>query len=124
MRFLAFLFRIPREVWFCLAAAACVSVAYRWAYDKGADAVRDQLQPRLDAAKANIDLLEGAIEHQSRQIEALRADERKAREAAQRAAQAGERVRLRLEPRIEPVRSMEPSGCATAPEARALWEVM
>jgi len=96
-------------------------LAYSWAYDRGADAVRADLQPRLEAALANAELLDGALAHQSRQIEALRADERKARQAVQDAARAGERVRGRVEPHVEPSRSVGPSGCPTAPEAARLW---
>lgn len=116
--------RVPREAWYGLGAVVAIWAAYSWAYSRGADSVRADLQPRLDAAMHNIDLLDGAIANQSRLIESLRVDERKARQAVQNAARAGERVRGRIEPLVEPSRSVGPSGCDTAPEARALWEVM
>ena len=107
-----------------LAVVLALWLAYSWAYGRGADAVRADLQPRLDAALANVELLDGAIAHQNAQIEALRVDERKARQAVQNAARAGERVRGRVEAVREPSRAVGPSGCDTAPEAMKLWAMM
>ena len=107
-----------------LGAVALLWGAYSWAYGRGADAVRADLQPRLDAALANVELLDGAIAHQNAQIEALRADERKARQAVQNAARAGDRVRGRVEAARKPSRAVGPSGCDTAPEALKLWAIM
>ena len=122
---LLFLRALPwRIIGPAIGGVLLVWTCYSWAYDRGADAVRADLQPRLDAALANAELLDGALEHQSRQIEALRADERKARQAIQNAAKAGERVRGRVEPHVEPSRSVGPSGCDTAPEAARLWSAL
>jgi hypothetical protein len=107
-----------------LGAVALLWGAYSWAYGRGADAVRADLQPRLDAALANVELLDGAIAHQNAQIEALRVDERKARQAVQNAARAGDRVRGRVEAVRKPLRAVGPSGCDTAPEALKLWRAL
>jgi len=104
-----------------LGVVLALWLCYSWAHGRGADSVRRDLQPRLNAALANVQTLDGALAHQSRQIEALRADERKARQAVQNAARAGERVRGRVEAVREPSRAVGPSGCDTAPEALKLW---
>jgi biopolymer transport protein ExbB/TolQ len=118
---LLFLRGVPTWAWTAMGGLLLAWAAHSWAYKRGAESVRRDLQPRLEAAQANSDLLEGALAHQSRQIEALRADERKARQAVQNAARAGERVRGRVEAVREPSRAVGPSGCDTALEAMKLW---
>ena len=119
---LLFLRSLPwRIIGPALGVLVAVWLAYGWAYDRGDAAARADLQPKLDAALANAELLDAALAHQSRQIEALRADERKARQVIQNAARAGERIRGRVDPHVKPSRSVGPSGCDTAPEAARLW---
>ena len=113
--------RVPSEAWIILGALIALWIWGEVREGQGRKAERDRLAPIIQLERENRELLEAELKVQNDKIEALRADERKARQAVQNAAKAGERIRGRVEPHVEPSRNVGPSGCDTAPEAARLW---
>jgi small-conductance mechanosensitive channel len=124
MPVLLFLRRIPREAWIILAALLALWAWGNHRAGQGRAAERAKLMPIIEQERGNRELLEAQIKIQNEAMEALRADERKARKAVQKAAQAGDKVRGRVEPRKDAVRAVEASGGPVPYAVRDMWRAM
>lgn len=105
-------------------AALAFFGALWWAYGNGKAAERARLQPKLDAALANVDALQAGIASQNAGIAAQAAAGKQVAQASAKAIKSGAERRGALDAAAARVEAMRPSGPACGPvpgDVRALW---
>jgi len=116
---LAILRRLPwRIIGPAIGVLLAIWAAYSWAHGRGVQKERARLMPQLELCRDNLKTVRDGLAEQNAAVEALRADERKARQAQQEAVRAGAAVAGRVAPHrpaLEAVRTAE--GLRETPEA-------
>lgn len=120
---LAWLRRVPKEVWYALVAALLVWLAYSWAYNRGArseeartQAVQVLLDTALEANKTNM----GTIDALKRANDELANGREADKEAADKAVAALAKQRDRLESDLAKAKRNRSRIYANNPEAAAV----
>jgi hypothetical protein len=116
---LAILRRIPwRIIGPTIGVLLAIWAAYSWAHGRGVQKERARLTPQLELCRDNLATVRDGLAAQNDAIEALRVDERKARQAQQEAVRKGAAIVGRVAPHrpaLEAVRTTE--GLRVTPEA-------
>jgi hypothetical protein len=120
-----FLQRLPwRIIGPAIGVLLAIWAAYSWAHGRGVQKERARLTPQLEMCRGNLATVRDGLAEQNAAIEALRVDERKARQEQQEAVRKGAVITGRVAPHrpaLEAVRTTE--GLRVTPEAvQRVWE--
>ena len=108
-----------------LATFALVIGAAWFAFDTGRDNMRAKLQPKLDAALANVATLKAGLATQNAAIAAQGQQQAAVAKASVKAIQRGAERRGRVDAMAARVEAVQPSGAVVVPDdVRRLWRDM
>lgn len=122
-------FAIPAAIkmlpWRYIGIALAVAGALWLAFDTGRDNMRAKLQPKLDAALANVATLKAGIATQNAAIAKQGQQQEAVAEASVKAIQRGAERRGRVDAAAARVEAVQASGGLVVPDdVRALWRDM
>jgi len=119
----AALANISRLPWRYIGLIIAVAAALWFAFDTGRDNMRAKLQPKLDAALANVATLKAGLATQNAAIAAQGQQQAAVAKASTKAIQRGAERRGRVDAMAARVEAVEASGAVVVPDdVRALWD--